>query len=200
MTKIAPFHTLEEGIDDLKKEMKEKPSLTIETILSVLSGKGRPLLIILLALPFCQPIQIPGLSIPFGLVIAFIGLRMTFGKHIWLPEKLLRKTVSTTTLEKITDKAHALIKKIKRWIHPRIHWACHSLLMEKLNGVTLFLSGILLALPLPIPLSNIAAAWAIFLIALGVLEDDGLFVLIGYFLLLLTLSFFIIIALYFLPK
>ena len=58
--------------------------------------------------------------------------------------------------------------------------------MHVVNGLVIALLGIFLALPLPIPLSNLTAAWAIFLIAFGLLEDNGIFVLIGYGVIILT--------------
>lgn len=191
---MEKFQTLEEGIVFLRQEA-EGSELSVEKILYILAGRGRPLMLILLSMLFCQPLQIPGLSIPFGLAIAFVGLRMLFGKHVWLPKKLLDKKVSSANLEKITDKTLTLIRKIKSWIHPRLTWVCHQPFMKKVNGVLIFVLGIFLAFPLPIPLSNLTAAWSIFLIALGLLEDDGIFVLIGYFLSLLTLVFFILIGL-----
>lgn len=193
MIKIKEFQTLEQGILLLKEQAQSKP-ITIGEILRILSGKGRPLLLILLSLPFCQPLQIPGLSLPFGLAAAFIGLRMAFGKHVWLPQKLLTKSISHRTLKTITDKTLLITNKIKPWIHPRLYWLCHSPIMEKVNGIMVFIMGLFLALPLPIPLSNLTAAWSIFLLSLGILEDDGVFVLIGYAMFILTISFFLLIA------
>jgi len=196
MVKIKSFKTLEEGILLLQEEAKNKP-VSIEEILRILSGKGRSLILILLCLPFCQPIQIPGFSMPFGMAIAFLGLRISFGKNVWLPKKLLSKKITPHTLQTITDKVLLVERKIKFLIHPRLHWICHSPVMEIMNGVIIFILGILLALPLPIPLSNLTAAWSIFLIALGMLEDDGVFVLTGYVVSLLTVAFFIILTLFF---
>ncbi len=194
MTKIKEFRTLESSILILQQEAKAK-ALTISEILGVLSGKGRPLVLILLSLPFCQPVQIPGLSIPFGLAIALIGLRLVFGKHVWLPKKILSTSVSAHTIKKITDKTLSLVRKIKPWIHSRLVWMCRSSFMEKGNGFIIFILGIFLSLPLPIPLSNLTAAWSICLIALGILEDDGVFVLIGYLVSLLTIAFFLLMGL-----
>lgn len=193
MVKIKEFRTLEEGILLLQEEAESGP-LTIGEILAVLSGRGRFLVLILLSLPFCQPIQIPGMSVPFGLSVAFIGLRLVFGKHIWLPQKILRTTVSTHAIQKITGKTLLLIRKIKPWIHLRVVWMCHSPFMEKANGAFIFILGLFLSLPLPIPLSNLTAAWSIFLISLGMLEDDGVFVLIGYLVSWLTITFFLLMA------
>lgn len=188
MTKKKKFQSLEKGLHLVQERTQQGP-LSLEDILHILSGRGRPLLLILLSLPFCQPIQIPGLSTPFGLAIAFIALRTAFGKHVWLPKKLQKKKISPKTISKITNTTLVVIKKIKRFIHPRLDFLCHSRIMEVLNGLTIAILGILLALPLPIPLSNLTAAWSIFIISIGILEDDGLCVLLGYIVLLLTLTF-----------
>ena len=141
-----PFHSLEEGILLLKKEMESSSSFSISKILHILSGKGRPLLLILLSLPFCQPLQIPGMSTPFGLLIAFLGWRMSFGKSIWLPEWILSKTIPTNILENITDKTLILVRKIKPWIHPRINLMCRSPLMSILHRTTRTQAGQFLGL------------------------------------------------------
>jgi hypothetical protein len=190
--KPLEIRTLEEGILLLQEKVKSAP-ITLGEILQLLSGKGRALILILLSLPFCQPLQIPGLSTPFGLAIAFIGLRMAFGKHLWLPQSVLSKTLTGATLQKITDTALLIIRKLKPWIHRRLDWICHSSTMQIVNGLSIVFLGVLLALPLPIPLSNLTAAWAIFLIALGNLEDDGIFVIAGYLVLFITLIAFVFI-------
>ena len=165
--------------------------ITICQILEIFSGKGRSFLLIFLSLPFCQPIQIPGFSTPFGLAIAFIGLRMAFGKRIWLPKALLGKTIAATTVQKIVRTSLKIIRKMKKWIHPRMAWMCRNYAMKRVHGILIALLGILLALPLPIPFSNLVAAWPLFLISLGILEDDGLLVAIGYLISCITILFFI---------
>ncbi len=79
---------------------------------------------------------------------------------------------------------------MKPWIHSRLSWMCYPPARKVINGIAIFLLGLFLALPLPIPFSNLSAAWAIFLMALGFLEDDGLFVLLGYAVMLITAAVF----------
>jgi hypothetical protein len=93
-------------------------SISLEEILSILSEKGLSLIILFLSLLFCQPLQIPGLSTPFGLAIAFIGLKMAFGNYAWLPKRILAKSINAHTLQKITNKILWLVKKMRRWVHP----------------------------------------------------------------------------------
>ncbi len=163
---IKSHKTLEQCLLALKKKANHV-SISIEELLQILSGKGKPAILLLLSLPFCQPLQIPGLSTPFGLAISFIGLRITFGKHIWLPKRFLSKKISHHTISKITTRALLLIRKMKRWVYPRMSWMCKSFPMQIINGFTISILGILLALPLPIPLSNLTAAWAIFFSCVG---------------------------------
>ncbi len=126
-------------------------------------------------------------------MIAVLGFRIFLGKGIWLPKKLLAMTISSEHLIKIIQNALSVLKKIKPWIHPRFNWICHSFLMEKFNGIMLAALGVFLALPLPIPLSNLTAAWAILSISIGIIEDDGLFVLIGYSIFFITAIFLLFI-------
>ncbi len=189
MRKLEKFKTLEEAIVFLQKKAKTAP-ISLQEVLFHLSGKGRVLMLILLSLPFCQPLQIPGISIFFGLAIAFIGLRMAFGKNIWLPKRVLEKKIRYRTFKKITDKTLWLLKKMKRFIHPRLPWLCHSKFMHITNGLVICILGLLLALPLPVPFTNLSAAWSIFLMSVGTIEDDGLFIIFAYIMCLVTFAIF----------
>ncbi len=161
-------------------EKSRMGSLTIHEILEILSGKGSGLLLVFLSLPFCQPLQIPGLSIPFGLVIIILGLRMGLTQKVALPKSVLAKTVSPRLIDIIITKGLWLMGKIKSLIRPRLSWICRRPILRIAHGLTICLLGLYFVLPVPIPFSNIPAAWAIFLISLGLLEDDGLLVCLGY--------------------
>lgn len=180
MQQQLPQHkTLEESLTIVLEKSREG-AMSLQEILNVLSGRGMDVLLIFMSLPFCQPIQIPGTSTPFGIVIALIGLRMSIKHGVFLPKFLLDKKISPKIINTIVTKSLWLLGKIKRWIHPRMQWVCYSPVMKFTNGMIIFLAGIFLALPLPIPFANIPAAWVVFLIALGLLEDDGLLVCIAY--------------------
>lgn len=182
--------TIEKDLGIFLQESQKKSALSIEEILEILSGKGRVLILIFLTLPFCQPLPIPGFSTPFGIMIAFIGLRMAFGKRMWLPKTILSKKISSRTIQKITRKVLQIIKKMKRFMHPRFGWQCDQGPLKIVNGLLIFFLGFLLSLPLPIPFTNLFVGWSIFLVSLGLLENDELFVLLGYLASLVTLIFF----------
>ena len=190
MKKSINNSTIEEDILLLQEKGKNSP-ISIGDILSIRYDKGQALIILFLSMPFCQPLQIPGLSTPFGLAVAFIGLKLAFREYAWLPKRILAKSISTHTLQKITEKILWLLKKMKGWIYPRLGWLCCYRAVHIINGLFIFILGILLALPLPTPFSNLMAAWSIMFIGLGMLKEDGIFILIGYVVSLLTLGYFI---------
>ncbi len=179
ISELPPKKSLEESLSYVLEKSREGP-LSLQAILEVLSGKGTDVLLLFLSLPFCQPIQIPGMSTPFGIVIALIGLRMAFRHGVLLPKYILHKPISSRVINTIVTKSLWLLGKIKRLVHPRFQWICQHPATRIPHGLIIFLLGLYLTLPIPIPLSNIPAAWAVFLISLGLLEDDGLLVCIGY--------------------
>jgi hypothetical protein len=191
-----PNRTLEYRILELLKQSRTSTTpIALREILRVLSGKGRFLMVMLLALPFCQPIQLPGMSLPFGLAIAFMGMRIAFGKHIWLPNWIKTKTITRQTFRKIAISSLLLMRKIRHYVHPRMFWISTYPPMRIFNGLLICVMGLLLALPIPIPLTNLVAAWSIFLVSFGLFEDNGVLVVIGYLIALLAVIFFGMLAL-----
>lgn len=182
--------TIEEDLELLLEKSKKVPSLAIRDIMRTLSERARLIIIILLSIPFCQPIPLPGLSTIFGLAIAFIGLRITLGKRIWLPKKVLLKKIPSKIVYKITKGSLFLLKKARRFMHPRLTWLCDHSAMRVINGLLIILLALLLALPLPIPFTNIVIGISLIVLSLGLLETDGLIMIVGYFLSLVSLIFF----------
>lgn len=188
MEETRPPHSMAEILKQIETKIDEGP-MTLRGLLETMEGRGKAIVLLLFSLPFCQPIQIPGLSIPFGLAIFWIGVRLGLGRKMWIPKSIGDKQLSSKGLKKCVKKGIWLIKKIQRLAHPRLVFLCETPVFHAINGFVIALLGLFLALPLPIPLTNIIAAWSIFFISLGILEDDGLFILIGYAITLLTAGF-----------
>jgi hypothetical protein len=90
--KSKKFKNLEERILLLQRQAEKGP-LSLEEILHILSGRGQALALILLSIPFCQPLQIPGTSFLFGLMPAFKVIRKANKKKLWLPKKSIAKKI-----------------------------------------------------------------------------------------------------------
>ncbi|MBM3198346.1 MAG: exopolysaccharide biosynthesis protein [Chlamydiae bacterium] len=175
---------MHENMKSLEKKLralqKRQDPLAIRDIVEIFSEQGMPLLLILLGLPFCQPLQIPGISIPFGLAIACIGLQMIRRKRLWLPKFLLEREISARGVQKLVRVTLWWLRKMHKWIRPRWTPVFTYQAKDFVHGLIIFSLGVFLSIPLPIPFSNLIAAWSIVLIALGVLEEDGLILVLGY--------------------
>lgn len=157
-------------------------AVTLGELESRLKGRGFALFILIMSLPFCFPVAVPGLSIPFGIVILLLGLRIALGHKPNLPGFILRKELSYATLEKIVKFGLKICGAIEKVARPRMHFLRKSSFAVNLIGIGLASGGLQLLLPLPplVPLSNTIPAVSVVLLTAGLVERDGVFVLAGY--------------------
>jgi hypothetical protein len=170
---------LSEEISGLIATFADRP-VCLREVLLVLQARAYTLLLILLALPFCTPIPLPGLSTPFGLVIAFIGFRLFLGQKPWLPQRLLDKELPPRFFARLLAGANRIIRLLEFFLRPRWKWLSRHRFLQSLYGGIICVSGLLLLLPLPIPFSNLFPALTIILFAAAILERDGYFVIAGF--------------------
>ncbi len=154
----------------LKTEHESGPS--IGEITEAVGDKGFGLLLMVLALPSALPVPAPGYSTPFGIVIGIIALQMMIGRHtVWLPERFKRIRIKPTLADVVIGTAARFLRKIERFIRPRQRWIRSRVGHAGLATVILVMSSLMI---LPIPLTNTFPAMVVFLIAVGLAEEDGL--------------------------
>lgn len=180
--------SLEQALLELKNQLNGK--IKFGDIVSLMKWRGFPIFLILFSLPFCLPVQIPGASTPFGVALAFMGLRVAFGKKMWWPKSWLERKVPHEKLNKIINVALKYNAKIHRFIYPRLTFLTENPLIHRFHGVLAFMLACLLALPIPLPFTNLMAAFPLLFLGLGLLEDDGLLVIIAYLWAFITFAFF----------
>lgn len=183
-------------LDDLKLQAQSR-ELVVQDLLDALGLKGHSVLIVVFTIPFLQPIPTFGLSAPFGLSIALIGFSLAFGLKPWLPERFRKLKMNQQVAIKSIDVAETIFVKIERIIKPRFYVLISSKPVICVTGLLIFVHGVLMALPLPIPGTNSAPAWCLLVLALAQVEEDGYLILLGYFLTALSFAFFALLV--FLP-
>jgi hypothetical protein len=166
-------------------------NLVFRDLFENLTGRGHAALLVVFALPFCLPIPVPGLSVAFGVVLMFVGLRIAFGHRPWLPRWVLDRPLKRKILLGLAHGLGRFERRTSKMLRPRLVVLCRDSRVQRANGILVALMGVLLALPLPIPFTNIPAAIPILLIGLGLLEDDGLFIIFGYAASFLAIGLFI---------
>ena len=163
-------------------------------LLSRTQGRGMHLLLIIAALPFVTPIPLPGLSIPFGLVVLIAGTRMALGKRPWLPHKLLSCELPPRFLGRLLGISSRVVKWLEYFLRPRLGLLNDHAGCQRLTGIFIAICGLLLIVPLPVPFSNGLPAFTVVLLAAGALERDGLAFLIGCATFVITAGFFVFLA------
>jgi len=170
--------------------------VTVRELLSLIGEHGLLLFCMILTIPFLTPLPLPGVSTVFGLIIMLISLGVIFNRVPWLPNALMKREMESEGLKPVLNSGAKLFIQIERVIRPRLLALTGNAVMNRFNGIMLFIGGALLILPLPIlPFSNTLPGWAVLVLAAGILQRDGLLILLGYVLNIATILYFGIVAL-----
>lgn len=169
-------------------------AVTLREVIYALRGRAYLLLIILLALPFIQPVPLLGLSTPLGLAIVLIALRLSLGQRPWLPMRIQRVKLPAGFFGRLMTVTERLLRFLESVLRPRWAALTETALLKQLHAIVILISALILLLPLPIPFSNLLPAWAIFFMACGLLERDGLFIFLGYVAFAVGAAYFILLG------
>ena len=170
---------LSTDLETLHARAKDR-ALTLAELKQALKGRGSAMVLILLALPFCF-VAIPGLSMPFGIAICSIGACLAIGREPWLPDFIMHRRLSATRSAQLLTGAIKVTRQLEKFVRPRLAFLHAGPGMLRLIGLGIVIASLGLMLPLPIPFSNSIPAWAVVLLAIGMMEKDGLCVLLGHF-------------------
>jgi len=183
---VKPAESVECVINNISGDV-----VTLREMLNVIGREGMLLFCIILTLPFMVPVSIPGVSTVFGLIIGLVGVGIMTNHPPWLPDRILRKKFQADRLRSALEKGAVWIHRLGRISRPSIPVLTRGMGMARINGLVLIKGALLLMAPLGlIPFSNTLPGLAILFLAVGVLQRDGRFVLLGYMTLVLTVLYF----------
>ena len=169
--------------------------ITLSELIHRVGNDGLLILTALLTLVFLIPVSIPGVSTVFGAAILLIGMSRLFGRELWIPASMKHKTIGTKKLRPVLRKALPWLKKIERVSRPnRIQWLVAGGLIARLNDASLILGAVLLMMPFGlIPFSNTFPAVALLFFAIGLLQRDGVCILLGHISNIATIIYFAVL-------
>lgn len=129
------------------------------------------------AVPNSLPVNPPGVSTVLGLPLLFLALQMILGMPApWLPKSVMARTVSRQSFARAMNHAVPWIRRAERLLRPRLQFLA-SRGFDRVIG--LVVAVLALVLMLPIPFGNTLPAISICILALALLEEDGLATLAG---------------------
>jgi hypothetical protein len=184
-----------ELLEDILHSIKGE-HITLRDLLAMMGESGLLLLCAFLSLPFLFPVSIPGVSTVFGAGIVLISAAITVNRLPWLPQKVADRRLESGKLRPVLQRGVTFLRRIDRFFKPRFSGLTNGAAMNRFNGLVLMGAGLLLMAPLGlIPFSNTLPGVAILLMAAGISQRDGLVVLGGYVMVVLTIVYFSAIAL-----
>ena len=112
-----------------------------------------------------------------GTPILLFAIQLVLGQpKPWLPQIMSRQTVTRETFTKLANYVVRYLSIMERWLKPRFSWLT-SKSMERVIG--LWLVFLTLVLLVPVPFGNALPAFAISIIAAGLIEKDGGAIIVG---------------------
>jgi hypothetical protein len=151
----------------------EEGSISIAQLIDRVGDRGFGLLLLVLALPSALPVPAAGYSVPFGMLLGVLALQMLIGKtRPVFPNRLERLTLSRATAEKLLTTAAWIFKRLEWIVRPRMRWVGQRAGLTLMGGLVLVMAILMM---IPIPMTNTFPAFVIFLIGVGLTEEDGFF-------------------------
>ncbi|HEU4522153.1 MAG TPA: exopolysaccharide biosynthesis protein [Thermoanaerobaculia bacterium] len=171
-------------------------TISVRELMDLIGEHGLLMLCILLMVPFLFPVSIPGVSTLFSTVVIFTGFGIMMNRRrVWLPERVMTRPIGTRKLVAALHRGSRLMARLDRMTRYRLPRFTDGGFITRLNGVALLYGGVLLIFPLGgVPFSNTLPAIGVLLVAAGITQRDGLFVVSGYVMLLLSTAYFAVLA------
>lgn len=167
-------------IQALLGEYTDQP-LPFEVFLKRTGEHGFGMMLALLSLPFLIPVPLVGISTLLNIGSFLLGMQLGLGfARPWLPQRLARLHLSPKITTKLLKNLHRLLRPLERLVQPRLEVLLLNSLSRRLIGLCIAWCAALSALPLPIPFTNKVPALAMLFLSVGMIEFDGILVLIGY--------------------
>ena len=114
---------------------------------------------------------IPFVSTFSGLIVAFIGTQLLFGfSRLYLPDRMLDHQLPAERVRSSLTVFSRKVITLEKFIRPRWHFT-EAPIVDRFNGMMIMMLGVVIALP--IPFANFGPAFVLIIMALGLLERDG---------------------------
>ncbi|SEM59477.1 Uncharacterized conserved protein [Gemmobacter aquatilis] len=156
-------------------EAHEDERMTVGDLLRAMEGRASAALLFIFAFPNILPSP-PGLAAVLGLPLIYLSTQMMMGRDPWLPQFIAGRSMSREAFRNVVLRAAPVLDRAERLLRQR-WWPLVTPAMVRVMGFVCLLLALLLSLP--VPLGNLMPATAICVIALALLERDGVWITLG---------------------
>lgn len=182
--------SLTDLIDAMEQMDREAPKVSVDDILEAVGRRSFGPLLLIAGLITLVPMTggIPGVPVLMAALVLLVSGQLLAGrKTFWLPQWLLRRSVSREGV----DKALSWMKKPAKWIDGmlgvRLGWMAGYIGIRATAVACLLISLVMPAMEL-VPFSANSAGLALTLFGLGLIARDGIVLAMAFILTAVTFS------------
>ncbi len=151
--------------------------VTIYELNQTLQGRAYGILLLILALPNLVPMPAPGLSAALGAPLMLFTFQHMLGFKVpWIPKFIGQRHIKHSDLARACNFIIPYLQKLEFAIKPRLILLV-SYPADRFIALSCFILSLMIMLP--VPFGNALPALAICLFAFGILQRDGLLVIFG---------------------
>ncbi|MCU0549177.1 MAG: exopolysaccharide biosynthesis protein [Leptolyngbya sp. Prado105] len=133
--------------------------------------------LLICVMPEALPLPIAGVSAFIGMPLVLVSLQLMLGYSTpWFPKWIANRSIKRKDFEKGVQIMLRYLAKVEKIIRPRWQFITTPI-AERLLSVLFFLLACVIVLP--IPFGNFLPAIALLIMSLGLIEGDGLIIVIG---------------------
>lgn len=152
-------------------------TITIREIIAAFGDRAFGFVLILFSLPNCVPAP-PGVAGIVGTPVLIFGVQMMLGHHRpWLPQAVLRRSVSVERFRWIVERAEPKMRRLEAICKPRLT-GLFGPFGDRVVG--LFAVLVALSVLIPFPGTNFPPSIALVVVSIAVMEEDGYLLIAGF--------------------
>lgn len=157
--------------------------VSVALLLEAMSARAFGAMLLIFALPNTIP-NIPGTSAILAIPLLYLSGQMLTGRPPHLPQAIAGRSVAREDFTRVVARLTPALARAERLLRPRLNAMVSPMAQRLIGALCMILSIVLI---LPVPFGNMLPAFALSVIALGLLERDGLWVLSGVIVAILSL-------------
>jgi hypothetical protein len=157
-------------------EASDAPEMSVGELLDALKDRAFGAVLLVLAIPVCIPF-LYGVPQVLSLPMLLISLQIVAGRHtLWMPERLRARTFSRSDFAAMARRAKRYLGWGEALARPRFAFLTGNG-AERIFG--LFMVIFCLSILTPLPLTNTTPGIAVAIMSIGMIERDGVLVVLG---------------------
>ena len=178
MTHELPPLEKKTALSDLLQALADRTDrdrVSVQDLLHALGDRALGALIFFFAFPNVLPLP-PGTSFVLGAPLVFLVGQLMLSMPPWLPHFIGKRSMARADFAALVARIVPWLVRAEKLLRPRLQVLSSELMERGIGAVSLLLA---LLLVLPIPFGNMLPALAISFMALGLLERDGVWIVLG---------------------